>query len=436
MDFIEGRSLAEVLRARTLPGKEAARLLETLAEAVHYAHSQGVVHRDLKPSNVLIDAAGRPHITDFGLARHPDRAPDWTASGSVLGTPSYMSPEQAAGGAETVGPVSDVYSLGAILYEALVGRPPFRAPTPLETLKQVLESEPTSLRTLNPQVPVDLQTICLKCLEKEPARRYASADELRADLARFLRDEPVHARPLNVLQKSARWARRRPTVAGLTAAVAILLVAGLVITVAAYARITAANRVANEKRRLAEEAGALSQRRLALSGVANGIRILDGGDWFGALPWLVEALKVDPPDAHRERMHRLRLGTILEQCPRLLQVLPHEGEVHHVEFSPDGRFLLTSCYDRAARIWEVGSGRLAVPPLRHEGQVNFAFFSADGSRIVTASDDGTARVWETRTGQLIAAPRDRPARCGFGMSTPAWRCLRLSCARTRSRQPR
>ena len=218
MGYVDGQSLAARLADGPLPPKEAAELLVAVAEAVQYAHRQGVIHRDIKPSNILIDGTGRPRVTDFGLAKRVDGGTGLTATGQVLGTPSYMSPEQAAGQVNATGPAADVYSLGALLYTALAGRPPFQAATPLETLQQVLDQEPVALRQLNAAVPRDLETIALKCLEKSVPRRYASAQALADDLRCWLEGRPILARPVGRWEHAWRWCRRQPLVAGLSAA--------------------------------------------------------------------------------------------------------------------------------------------------------------------------------------------------------------------------
>ena len=223
MDYIEGQSLAEVIRRTPLPVEQAARCVKTVAEAIHYAHGRGILHRDLKPHNVLIDGEDQPRITDFGLARQVETDSDLTVSGLALGTPSYMPPEQAAGRRGEVGPASDVYSLGAILYACLTGRPPFRADTPENTLRQVMDDEPTAPRLLNPNVPRDLETLCLKCLAKSPGHRYASAQALADDLGQFLRGEPILARPVGRLARLWRWCRRDPVLAGFSGATGLLL---------------------------------------------------------------------------------------------------------------------------------------------------------------------------------------------------------------------
>jgi serine/threonine protein kinase len=222
MAYVDGESLAASLAAGPMLQREAAALVQQLCEAVQYAHQRGVIHRDLKPGNVLIDRDGRPRITDFGLAKQTAVASDLTATGQVLGTPSYMPPEQAAGDLAAVGPSADIYSLGAVLYAALTGRPPFQAATPIDTLLQVRYADPVSPRLVNPAVKKDLETICLKCLEKEPQRRYASAADVAEDLRRFLHDEPILARRAGLITQGARWLRkRRKTVLAIVASAAI-----------------------------------------------------------------------------------------------------------------------------------------------------------------------------------------------------------------------
>jgi WD40 repeat protein/tRNA A-37 threonylcarbamoyl transferase component Bud32 len=228
MGYVEGQSLSRRVAAGPLTAREAARLVRQIADAIAYAHGQGVIHRDLKPSNVLIDKEGQPRVSDFGLARRQDRDSHLTTTGQVLGTPSYMPPEQAAGRIREIGPVSDVYGIGAILYAVLTGRAPFHSDNVVDTLRQVLEQEPVPPRQLNAAVPRDLETICLKCLQKEPRRRYGSARELVAELDRFLNDEPILARPVGSLVRGVRWCRRNKVVASL----ALLFVGALVVGIA------------------------------------------------------------------------------------------------------------------------------------------------------------------------------------------------------------
>lgn len=240
MQFVGGGTLADKLAAGPLAPKAAADLLRQVAEAVHHAHTRGIVHRDLKPGNVLLDDDGHPKVTDFGLAKQLEGSRGLSLTGDVMGTPQYMAPEQAAGKVHEVGPLADIYALGAILYAALTGRPPFQAATFVETLRQVTEQEPASPRLLNGAVNQDLETICLKCLQKEPARRYASAADLAADLGRFLRGEPILARPVSRVEHAIRWCRRNPLAAALVGTVAAALATVLVTLAVSYVRISSA----------------------------------------------------------------------------------------------------------------------------------------------------------------------------------------------------
>jgi len=248
MGYIEGESLAHRVIDGPLPPREAAELVKKICDAMAYAHDRGVIHRDLKPANILIDANGQPKVTDFGLAKKTEADSNLTGTGQILGTPAYMPPEQASGNSEEVGLLADVYSLGAILYCLLTGRPPFQAASPMDTLLQVLDQEPVAPRILNTQVPRDLDTICLKCLNKESNRRYASADTLAADLQRYLFGEPIVARPTTPAERMWKWCRRNPrAVATMSFVFLLLIVFGIVTLVqrrtniAERARVTVAS---------------------------------------------------------------------------------------------------------------------------------------------------------------------------------------------------
>jgi len=288
MELIEGRSLADLSRDQPLGARRAGELTKTIAEAVHFAHERHLLHRDLKPSNVLVDASGAPHVTDFGLAKRSDGDADLTLTGQVLGTPSYMPPEQAEakGGLSTV--AGDVYSLGAILYQLLTGRAPFLADMLTQTLRLVIESEPISPRLLNPNVPRDLETICVKCLEKDPQRRYASATELAEELGRFLKDEPIRARPLRAPAKLLRWCRRKPAPALSIATAAVLLLLVVIGSPIALVRIDTARKMAQAAERQTEQQlymALLEQARAAvLTGEAgHRVRALDAVRRAGAI---------------------------------------------------------------------------------------------------------------------------------------------------------
>lgn len=243
MGLVRGRSLQSRIAEESLDVREAAELMANVTDAVEYAHQRGIVHRDLKPSNVLLDEEGAPRITDFGLAKRLETDNELTMDGQVLGTPSYMPPEQAQGFANQVGPASDVFALGAMMYAATTGRPPFRAASLAETLKQVIEAEPVPPRRLNSAIDQDYETICLKCLQKSPASRYASAGELADDLRRFLAGEPIHARPIGRLERAGKWVRRNPRSAALVivAAIAALMLVAFGVSLAYQSELAETN---------------------------------------------------------------------------------------------------------------------------------------------------------------------------------------------------
>src|ERR1044072_8364260 len=225
MKFVEGGQLDEVVRRSPMSIRQAVELIAKVARTVHYAHEHGIVHRDLKPGNLLLDAKGEPHLTDFGLARLVESESTMTRTLEVLGTPSYMAPEQAAGNNAAISSVTDVYGLGAVLYQVLTGQPPFAGGTTYETIKLVLNTEPRQPRQLNPKIDRDLSTICLKCLDKDPQRRYPSALALAEDLERWLKHEPIRARRTGIFARGKKWVRRNPTSALLAASLIALAAA-------------------------------------------------------------------------------------------------------------------------------------------------------------------------------------------------------------------
>ena len=214
MKFVEGGQLDEVARREPMPIRRAVELIAKVARTVHYAHEHGILHRDIKPGNILLDAKGEPHLTDFGLARLVESESSVTQTLDVLGTPSYMAPEQAVGNNAAVSSTTDVYGLGAVLYQLLTGQPPFAGGTTYETIKLLLDTEPRQPRLFNPKIDRDLATICLKCLEKDPKRRYSSALALAEDLERWLKHEPILARHTGVFTRGKKWVRRNPRFAG------------------------------------------------------------------------------------------------------------------------------------------------------------------------------------------------------------------------------
>src|SRR2546430_913288 len=230
MKFVEGGQLDEVARREPMPIRRAVELIAKVARTVHYAHEHGILHRDIKPGNILLDAKGEPHLTDFGLARLVETESSVTHTLDVIGTPSYMAPEQAVGNNAAVSSVTDVYGLGAVLYQLLTGQPPFAGGTTYETIRLLLDTEPRPPRLLNPKIDRDLSTICLKCLEKDPRRRYSSALSLAEDLERWVKHEPIQARHTGVFARGAKWVRRNPTSALLAASlIAMVAAAGWIV---------------------------------------------------------------------------------------------------------------------------------------------------------------------------------------------------------------
>jgi WD40 repeat protein len=327
MGFVEGESLAQKVADGPLPAREAAHLVRQVAEAMHFAHEHGVIHRDLKPANILIDARGRPRITDFGLAKAIREDCGLTATGQVLGTPSYMSPEQASGRIDTIGAAADVYALGAILYCLLTGRPPFQASSPMDTLLQVREREPVPPRQLDAAVPRDLETIALKSLQKDPKRRYSSARALGDDLGRYLAGRPILARPVGRAERLWRWCRRNPVVAALIFCVALLTTAVAVVSTVMSFRMSVALAGARQQRAAARE-------RLWESLSAQGRAERLAGARWAAIRALGDAAKIKPT----EDLRQAAIQAIVTPGLRMEREIPF-GQARVMRFSSDGALL-------------------------------------------------------------------------------------------------
>jgi WD40 repeat protein len=480
LEFVEGGNLAGKIKEKPLPVREAASLVETLARAMQLAHSRNVVHRDLKPANILLTADGTPKITDFGLARQVDTDSGETQAGQVMGTPSYMAPEQASGRAHEAGPAADIYALGAILYECLAGRPPFRGQTVVETLDQVRTQEPVPPSRLETSVPLDLETICLKCLRKEPEKRYTSAAELAEDVARYQRSEPIQARPVAQLERAGKWVKRNPVVA--LAAIAVLVVtllglAGIVwFAYQAGEEAKAARKaegdaqeakgVADTEAKAAKEARDREadradelKHRLGVSNVILAGAAYDnrdvvlaaerleavsaeqrGWDWHylkqqvrGGLFTLYGHTGLVTSVAYSADGTRIVTGGGSDQCEAKvwdartgmylfdLKGLSPSGRAGvaavRVAFSPDSQRIVTAGGDQTASVWDATIGALRLELKEPAGEVACAAFSPDGTRIVTTGNV-LARVWDARTGTALVELKGHRSRVSRAAFSP------------------
>jgi WD40 repeat protein len=427
MKLIEGESLAERAPQLLSSPKAAARLVAVVARAVHYAHQRGVLHRDLKPANILLDAQGQPHVTDFGLAKCLGADRGQTQSGVILGTPSYMAPEQA-GARRDLSTAVDVYSLGTILYELLLGKPPFRADTPLETLRQVVECEPDRPRLRKPGLDADLETVCLKCLHKDPARRYGSALELAEDLERWLAGEPIHARPVGCLEKFWLWCRRNPLIAALVAVVLVVFVDGTAVSIlfavqanqareeAEGARQHAAEEAREEKE--AREAATLSEAkareqerqvrrekergdrmlhlaelRLYAGQLAQAQREWQDGNGAAALQ-VLSGCQWDLRD--------LEYRLLWTQYTSNQLTLPGQRTLTCVAFSPDGKRILQGSWFDGLEVWDVErrTRLFAIRQYFTGARLNSAAYSPDGKRIV-GNIGKLVKVWDAASGKEV-----------------------------------
>ena len=424
MKLIVGSNLAEKLASFQKNLKATVVLLIAMADAVQHAHMRGILHRDLKPANILIDVHGKPHITDFGLAKLMESDDELTASGAIMGTPAYMSPEQAEGRRGAMTLATDVYGLGAIFYALLTGKAPFRGDSLMETLDAVRNRPPEPPRKRNAEIPSDLELICLKCLEKNPADRYQTAGALADDLGRWAAGEPVSVRATGVVERIAKWARRKPTLAAayFLGLLTVLLtgLGGLALVqwnAAARARDVAASaKVAAEKARdgeaaartiaeqardgekqaraIAEQArDEIAEAREKLAGIEYG-RTMEVclQEWKDAnLGTTLALLKATRPDFRGWEWRYLDRLCNSEQL-----TIPVDAQT--ASFSPDGTRVVTSSKDGTAKVWDARTGGEILTLKGHAAGVTSASFNPDGTRIVTGSEDTTGKVWDAKTG--------------------------------------
>lgn len=381
MDLVEGPSLAREIAGFRLPTsgpRRAAGYVKTIAEAIHYAHERGILHRDLKPSNVLIDANDQPRVTDFGLAKHLEGDSELTVSGQVLGSPNYMPPEQAAGRRGRVSRRSDVYALGAILYHAVTGRPPFVGEGVADTVQQVLNVEPVPPRTLNPRLPVDLETICLKCLEKEPARRYATAQLLAEELGRFISGQPVLARPIGLPGKAWRWCRRNPRVALASCAAILSLLTGLAGTTWQWRRAAA-------ERTRAEAGGWVARRNAYAADMLEARRALEESN-LGRARRLLEAHR--PAGKSEVDLRGWEWRYLWSRCQgeERFTLCQYSNAVTALAFSPDGKWLAVRRDDGAVAVWDTVSRR-SVSEMPGAGYYRALAFSPQGNLLAWGNQD-------------------------------------------------
>jgi WD40 repeat protein/tRNA A-37 threonylcarbamoyl transferase component Bud32 len=392
MEFVEGGTLGAKVAAAIMPPREAATVVEAMARGIAHAHAHGIVHRDLKPENVLLTSTCIPKITDFGLAKRLQAGSGLTQTGAVMGTPGYMSPEQAKG--ETVGTAADIYALGAILYHALTGRPPFRGDSPLNTITQTLHDEPVSPRKLNPKVPRDLEVICLKCLQKSPTKRYASAEALADDLQLFLEGRPITARPVGRVERLLKWVKRRPTAATL------VLVANLVAVGALIAGIVFTSKLRDERDNTkAAFVDADRQKRLAEATLVDmqtnfGVIAQEQNNSPVAALWFASAVAIGEQTPEQQFANKVRFDLARREAVSPLRAFDHGGEeLLDLRLHPDARYLLTQTKSGKFALWDVETEKKIPFPGQGE-QVTAAAWSDDGAWLAVARGK-SVEIWNS-----------------------------------------
>jgi WD40 repeat protein len=400
MKLIEGQSLAAALstpgpegggQPPSLGQREAAALMSTVARAVHHSHQRGLLHRDLKPGNILLDVEGQPHVTDFGLAKRVESASDMTRTGAIVGTPSYMAPEQAQGSKQLT-TAADVYSLGAILYELLAGRPPFRGASPLDTLLAVMTDDPAAPRSHDPCVDRDLEVIALKCLDKDPARRYDSAAALADELDRWLAGEPILARATTRWQRAVKWARRRPAVAALTAAAALATIAGLTGTSIAAWRANVARRDADNRATAETNARTAQAATLYINQIGRAYVEWQAGRSRQAVA-ILESCEAARRGWEWHYVRRL--------CAPDVAVYPlRSGRAQMVVYGPGGRFLAAAGEYQDVHLWDLRDHSYRVTPRTHALPILGLAFSPDETRLASI-DNQRVIIWNTATARRL-----------------------------------